>query len=215
MQKISQATMDNDLLEISIPQLEEFYRDHRYTVQDVLQWALHRIDRYNGIYRAVQTVDEQGAMDIAKREDAEAQTAGADFKPGPLWGVPVIIKANTSIKGQITTDGWIGYRLPGHEMFAPKDATVVARLRAAGAVIIGHSNMPDFAASDTNRSTAFGRTGNAYDVRFSPGGSSGGTVTAVTSNDVVLGTGTDTGNSIRMPSATSAVVGYFPTRADW
>jgi Asp-tRNA(Asn)/Glu-tRNA(Gln) amidotransferase A subunit family amidase len=72
--------------------------------------------------------------------------------------------------------------------------------------------MPDFAASDTNRSTAYGRTGNAYDVRFSPGGSSGGTVTSVTSNYAVLGNGTDTGNSIRMPSATSAVVGVFPTR---
>ena len=72
--------------------------------------------------------------------------------------------------------------------------------------------MPDFAASDTNRSTAYGRTGNAYDVRFSPGGSSGGTVTAVTANFAVLGNGTDTGNSIRMPAATSSVVGVFPTR---
>ena len=72
--------------------------------------------------------------------------------------------------------------------------------------------MPDFAASDTNRSTAYGRTGNAYDVRFSPGGSSGGTVTAVTANFALLGNGTDTGNSIRMPAATSAVVGVFPTR---
>ena len=76
----------------------------------------------------------------------------------------------------------------------------------------GHTNMPDFAYSDTNRSTSFGRTGNAYDVRFSPGGSSGGTVTAVTSNMAVLGNGTDTGNSIRMPSGTSAVIGVFPTR---
>jgi amidase len=72
--------------------------------------------------------------------------------------------------------------------------------------------MPDFAASDTNRSSLCGRTGNAYDVRFSPGGSSGGTVTALTGNFALLGTGTDTGNSIRMPSATSAVVGVFPTR---
>src|SRR5262249_20321861 len=95
---------------------------------------------------------------------------------------------------------------------APADATVVRKLKAAGAIIVGQTNMPDFAASDTNRSSAFGRTGNAYDVRFSPGGSSGGTVTAVTSNLAVIGTGTDTGNSIRMPSATSAVVGVFPTR---
>jgi Asp-tRNA(Asn)/Glu-tRNA(Gln) amidotransferase A subunit family amidase len=102
--------------------------------------------------------------------------------------------------------------IPGHELIAPKDATIVAKLRAAGAIILGQTNMPDFAASDTNRSTAFGRTGNAYDVRFSPGGSSGGTVTAVTANFAVLGNGTDTGNSIRMPAATSSVVGVFPTR---
>jgi amidase len=112
----------------------------------------------------------------------------------------------------VTTDGWRGYTIAGHELVAPKDATIVARLRAAGAVIIGQTNMPDFAASDTNRSTAYGRTGNAYDVRFSPGGSSGGTVTAVTANMALLGNGTDTGNSIRMPAATSALVGVFPTR---
>src|SRR5262249_58442635 len=76
----------------------------------------------------------------------------------------------------------------------------------------GHTNRPDLAARDTNRSGSFGRRGNAYDVRFSPGGSAGGTVTAVTSNMAILGTGTDTGNSIRMPSATSSVVGIFPTR---
>ena len=102
--------------------------------------------------------------------------------------------------------------IPGHELIAPRDSTIVSRLRAAGAIIIGVTNMPDFAASDTNRSTAFGRTGNAYDVRFSPGGSSGGTVTSVTSNFAVLGNGTDTGNSIRMPVATSNLVGIFPTR---
>jgi Asp-tRNA(Asn)/Glu-tRNA(Gln) amidotransferase A subunit family amidase len=134
------------------------------------------------------------------------------MRRGILWGVPVVIKANTSIAGEVTTDGWSGYTIPGHELIAPMDATIVARLRAAGAILIGHTNMPDFAASDTNRSSSFGRTGNAYDVRFSPGGSSGGTVTAVTSNMAVLGNGTDTGNSIRMPAATSAVIGVFPTR---
>src|SRR5205814_5494633 len=112
----------------------------------------------------------------------------------------------------VTSDGWKGYVLPGHQLTAPRDATIVAKFKAAGAVILGKTNMPDFAASDTNRSSAYGRTGNAYDVRFSPGGSSGGTVTAVTANFAMLGNGTDTGNSIRMPSGTSAVVGVFPTR---
>ena len=151
---------------------------------------------------------EREALTTAAAEDAAPESD----RHGLLWGIPVVIKANTSIADQVTTDGWAGYKIPGHELIAPRDATIVARLKAAGAILIGHTNMPDFADSDTNRSSSFGRTGNAYDVRFSPGGSSGGTVTAVTSNMAVLGNGTDTGNSIRMPAATSAVVGVFPTR---
>jgi amidase len=208
----SQAAIDHDLYEVTIPQLEAMYRSHRYTVTEVVQWYLGRIARYNGIYRAIENVDARGALATAAREDAEAKAGGNNFERGPMWGVPIVTKENTSVRGLITTDGWKGYTIPGHELVAPKDATIVARLRAAGAIIIGQTNMPDFAASDTNRSTAFGRTGNAYDVRFSPGGSSGGTVTAVTANLALLGNGTDTGNSIRMPAATSAVVGVFPTR---
>jgi len=208
----AQDAMSRDLLEVTVPQLEQMYRDHKYTVTQVVQWYMARIAKYNGIYRAVQNVDAAGALATAEREDVEAKAGGSSFQRGPLWGVPIVTKANTSVKGLVTTDGWQGYKIPGHELIAPKDATIVARLRAAGAIIIGQTNMPDFAASDTNRSTAFGRTGNAYDVRFSPGGSSGGTVTAVTANFAVLGNGTDTGNSIRMPAATSSVVGVFPTR---
>jgi len=208
----SQDAMDRDLLEVTVPQLEEMYRAHKYTVTEVVHWYMARIAKYNPIYRAVQNLDLQGALDTAAREDAEAAAGGANFHRGALWGIPIVTKANTSIKGLITTDGWRGYMIPGKELIAPKDATIVTKLRGAGAVIIGQTNMPDFAASDTNRSTAYGRTGNAYDVRFSPGGSSGGTVTAVTANMAMLGNGTDTGNSIRMPSATSSVVGIFPTR---
>ncbi len=207
-----QTQLDRDLLEVTIPRLEQLYAAHTYTVTEVIQWHLDRIRRYNGIYRAIETSNATAALALAAREDAEAATAGPNFHPPPMWGVPIVIKANTSVRGLVTTDGWQGYTLPGHELLAPRDATVVAKLKAAGAIILGKSNMPDFAASDTNRSTSFGRTGNAYDVRFSPGGSSGGTVTAVTSNFVLLGNGTDTGNSIRMPAATSAVVGLFPTR---
>jgi amidase len=206
------AAMDKDLLEITIPQLQALYAKHKYTVTQVVRWHLARAKRYNGIYRAVEQLYETEALKTAARQDSELKAGGKDFKPGPLWGVPIVIKANTSIEGHVTTDGWKGFTIPGHELIAPRDATVVAKLKAAGAVILGHTNMPDFAASDTNRSSSFGRTGNAYDVRFSPGGSSGGTVTAVTSNYAVLGTGTDTGNSIRMPAATSALVGVFPTR---
>ena len=203
---------DRDLMEITIPKLEELYRTQQYTVTEVVRWYLGRIEKYNGIYRAVQTLDDTGALAAAARLDAAAKAGGAGFVRGPLWGVPVLTKANTSVQGLVTTDGWKGYAIPGLELLASRDATIVRKLRHAGAVILGQTNMPDFAASDTNRSSLCGRTGNAYDVRFSPGGSSGGTVTALTANFSLLGTGSDTGNSIRMPSATSAVVGVFPTR---
>ena len=208
---MAQSTpIDGDLYEVTVPRLESLYATHRYTVTQVVRWHLARIHRYNPNYRSIEQIDETNALAAAARLDKEAKAHG--FKPGPLWGVPIVIKANTSIAGLVTTDGWKGYTLPGHELLAPREATIVARLRAAGAVILGHTNMPDFAASDTNRSSSFGRTGNAYDIRFSPGGSSGGTVTSITSNEAVLGNGTDTGNSIRMPAATSSVVGVFPTR---
>jgi amidase len=210
--KASREAMDHDLLEVTIPRLEKLYSNHKYTVTEVVRWYLARIEKYNGIYRAVQNLDVTGALATAAREDAEAKVGGSAFVRGPLWGVPIVTKANTSIKGLVTTDGWKGYIIPSHELVASKDATIITKLRAAGAIILGQTNMPDFAASDTNRSSAYGRTGNAYDVRFSPGGSSGGTVTAVTSNFALLGNGTDTGNSIRMPAATSSVVGIFPTR---
>src|SRR3954469_401999 len=202
--------IDHDLRDVTVPQLQRFYADKKYTVTQVVRWHLDRVDRYNGVYGAIETVFREEALAAAAREDADAARAGATH--GPLWGVPVVIKANTSIRGHVTTAGWQGFTRSGHELIAPKDATVVEKFKAAGAIIVGHANMPDLANSDTNRSSSFGRTGNAYDVRFSPGGSSGGVVTAVAANFAVLGNGTDTGNSIRMPAATSALVGVFPTR---
>lgn len=204
--------MDRDLLEVTIPALHAFYESKKYTVTQVTHWYLARIARYNPVYRALIHVDTAGALKTAAAQDAAAKAGGKSFKMTEMWGVPVVIKANTSVKGLITSAGYYGYVVPGLELIAPQDAPVVAKLRAAGVVILGQTNMPDFAASDTNYSTAFGRTGNAYNPRYSPGGSSGGTVTAVTANLCVLGTGTDTANSIRMPAATSSVVGVLPTR---
>ena len=207
----SGRAIDRDLMEVTVPQLQKLYSNHTYTVTQVVRWHLDRIDRYNPIYGAIETVLRADALAAAARLDAEA-TEGKTVTRGPLWGVPIVIKANTSVSGEITTAGWSGFTKAGYELIAPNDATIVAKFRRSGAVIVGIANMPDLANSDTNRSSSFGRTGNAYDVRFSPGGSSGGVVTAVAANFAVLGNGTDTGNSIRMPAATSALVGLFPTR---
>jgi aspartyl-tRNA(Asn)/glutamyl-tRNA(Gln) amidotransferase subunit A len=203
-----QSAMDRDLTEISVARLHRMYRQHRYTVVQVTQWYLNRIERYDGTYRALLYVDKKAALARAAKEDAMP----APQRNGALWGVPIVIKANTSVKGWLTSAGWRGYTIAGKELISPHDALVVARLRGAGAVLLGQTNMPDFAASDTNVSTAGGRTGDAYDVRFSPGGSSGGTATAVAANFALLGTGTDTANSIRQPAANNSLVGFLPTR---
>lgn len=206
-----QSAIDSDLTDVTVARLQAFYAAKKYTVTDVVKWHLARIDRYNGVYGAIETVLRDEALAEAAREDAEAAKGGA-APHGVLWGVPIVVKANTSVKGQVTTAGWEGFTRAGHELVAPENATVVTRFKAAGGIIVGIANMPDLANSDTNRGSSFGRTGNAYDVRFSPGGSSGGIVTAIATNMAVLGNGTDTGNSIRMPAATSALVGVFPTR---
>jgi Asp-tRNA(Asn)/Glu-tRNA(Gln) amidotransferase A subunit family amidase len=208
----TRVAMDAALLDVTVAGLHRLYDEKRYTVTQVVQWHLDRINRYNGVYGAIETVFRDEALALARQQDAAAAQGGTAASRGALWGVPIVVKANTSIAGRVTTAGWEGFRRPGHELIAAKDATVVAKFKAAGAIILGHTNMPDLANSDANRSSSFGRTGNAYDVRFSPGGSSGGTVTAVAANFAVLGNGTDTGNSIRMPAATSALVGVYPTR---
>src|ERR1700758_5305593 len=87
--------MDRDLLEVTIPKLEQLYRDRKYTVTEVTAWYMSRIKKYNGIYRAVESIDEKGALATAAREDAEAKAGGAKFVRGPMWGVPIVIKANT------------------------------------------------------------------------------------------------------------------------
>ena len=176
----------------------------------MVQWHLARIHKYNGIYRAVEHVMDADALALAARQDAELKSGNAPARAAV--GCPDCHQGEHQHRRQGHHRRLVRLQLPGHELVAPRDATVVAKLKAAGAIIIGHTNMPDFANSDTNRSSSFGRTGNAYDVRFSPGGSSGGTVTAVAANMAVLGTGTDTGNSIRMPAATSALIGVYPTR---
>jgi Asp-tRNA(Asn)/Glu-tRNA(Gln) amidotransferase A subunit family amidase len=171
--------MDRDLEEVSITRLQSMYVSGKYTVAQVTQWYLDRITRYDGVYKAFLHVDAGGAKATSAAEDAAKKSAGARFQPPPLWGIPIVVKANTSVKGLVTSSGWEGYLITGHELVAPADATIVAKLKAAGAVILGQTNMPDFAESDTTISTAGGRTGNAFNWRFSPGGSSGGTATAV------------------------------------
>jgi len=203
------SQINRDLNEVTIEQLQGYYARHRYTAVQVVKWYLNRIDKLNPIFNALLSVHESEALSRAASEDA-ARRRGE--MPGPLWGVPVVIKDNISIAGKITGDGWIGYTHLGAELIASRNATIVDRLESAGAIVIGQGNMPDLARADSNFSSLGGRTGNAYNVGYSPGGSSGGPAVAVTLNLAVFGQGTDTGNSIRNPAANASLVGLVPTK---
>ena len=199
-----------DVVELTAVELQEGYAAGAYTVVDVVQAFLDRIERYEGHYNAFISMNPD-ALAIAARLDEELRTTGPR---GPLHGIPVVIKDNLDYAGLVTTAGFNGFSAAtgGVDMIPGDDAVSVERLRDAGAVILGKTNMPDFAAHGTRtRSTVAGETLNPYALDRVPGGSSGGTATAVNGSFAVLGLGTETGGSIQNPAAAQALVGVKPT----
>ncbi len=199
-----------DVVELTATQVHQDLIASRYTVTELVQAFLDRIARYEDHYNAFISMNPE-ALAVAATLDEELRTSGPR---GPLHGVPVVIKDNLDHAGLVTTAGFNGFSSAtgGIDMVPGDDAAAVERLKDAGAVILGKTNMPDFAGHGTRtRSSVAGETLNPYATDRVPGGSSGGTATAVNASFAVLGLGTETGGSIQNPAAAQALVGFKPT----
>ncbi|MDQ7908116.1 amidase family protein [Phytohabitans sp. ZYX-F-186] len=197
-----------ELIEATVAGIHEAYRRGQLTCRELVRQYLDRIaayDKRGPALRSVITVNPR-ALEIADELDRRYRRSGR--LTGPLHGIPVILKDNFDTVDMPTTGGNLAMR----ESRPSRDAFTVAKMRAAGAIILAKSNLQEFARGGNSVSSLGGQVLNPYDLSRTPGGSSGGTGAAIAANFGVLGTGSDTGQSIRSPASANSLVGVRPTR---
>ena len=198
------AAEEGNLTSASATALAEAIRSKKVSSKTVVDAYLARIAEVNPKLNAVVQLTAESARKEA--DEADAALARGDIK-GPLHGVPVTIKDTLETAGVICTGG-----TKGRANYVPKaDATAVARLRAAGAIILGKTNVPELAGALETDNLVYGRTNNPYDLARTPGGSSGGEAAIVAAGGSPLGLGTDAGGSIRVPAHFCGLAAIKPT----
>jgi aspartyl-tRNA(Asn)/glutamyl-tRNA(Gln) amidotransferase subunit A len=193
-----------DLIRRSAVDIARLVATGEASAVEVTQAHLARIDAVDGAVHAFLHVDAEGALAAAAAVDAK-RASGAAL--GPLAGVPLALKDVLTMDGVPTTCG--SKILQGWR--PPYDSTVVRKLREADVVILGKTNMDEFAMGSSTENSAYGPTMNPWDLTRIPGGSSGGSSAAVSAYEAPLAIGTDTGGSIRQPAAVTGIVGVKPT----
>jgi amidase len=194
----------DELIYASATALAKAIRAKEVSSQEVVDAYLERIESVNPRLNAVVQVAADAARDQASA--ADTALARGDVK-GPLHGVPMTIKDSLDTAGVISTGGTTGRR-----SYVPaQDATVVARLRAAGAILLGKTNTPELTLSIETDNLVYGRTNNPYDLARTPGGSSGGAAAIIAAGGSPLDLGSDTGGSIRQPAHFCGICGIKPT----
>jgi aspartyl-tRNA(Asn)/glutamyl-tRNA(Gln) amidotransferase subunit A len=201
---------DAQLAFASIAQIARLYRQRKLSPVELTRYLLQRIARINPTLNAYITVPEELALQQAKRSESELfRKAGGNkghLDRGPLQGIPISLKDNISTSGVRTTAGSLVLR-----NFVPSnDAPIVAALKAAGAVILGKTNMHEFAYGTTSNNPHYGPVRNPWDLQRMAGGSSGGAAAALAAGLCYGSIGTDTGGSIRIPASLCGVVGFKP-----
>src|SRR6266508_1345516 len=188
----------------TIAELHKLYASGEASPSEVCRAALDRIERDNGQLNAYITINRESALRQAAAMDADIQEV---IRRKPLAGVPVAVKDNMLIAGVRTT---CGSRILGNYV-PPYTATAVKKLEEAGAIIIGKTNLDEFAMGSSTENSAFGAVRHPLDQEFVPGGSSGGSAVAVAAGHTPIALGSDTGGSIRQPASFCGVIGLKPT----
>jgi len=194
------------LNELTISQLVARLARREVSARAVTEACLDRIQRVDGLLRAFLSYDAADALAQADAADA-ALAAGLTHAQQPLLGVPIGVKDVIAVKGQPLN---CGSRILGN-FVSPYDATVIEKLKAAGAVVFGRLNMDEFAMGSSTENSGFQITRNPWDTARIPGGSSGGSAAAVAADECVAALGSDTGGSIRQPAALCGCVGLKPS----